>query len=183
MRLYAVVVPPIHVVDDLYHRLDTVRDESVTWEPASAVRIGLSFFGNVILADVDRLTRRLSEAVAQTTPFEVRFAGGDALAEDGDDSVCAAVEGDLDGLRALAMSTAAAARNEGFAVDRRWYRPRARIARINATTTVPALQQTLKRLGAAGDFWSVGEVTIVEVKPRADGPQMVSWLATLPLQG
>jgi 2'-5' RNA ligase len=184
MRLYAVVVPPVEEVNRLFDSIGAPGDDLLDWEPPSAVRIGLDFFGNVILADVERLTSKLAVVVAQSAPLSLHFIGGSALDEDGDDSVWAKVAGDVDELRVLAMSIAAVGRSEGFAVDRRWYRPRARVARVNALTTLPSLQSLLPRLEAYhGPPWSVTDVSVIEAKADTtfSGQQGVVQLASMPL--
>lgn len=183
MRLYAVVIPPLERVNELFRRLRVRNDDSLTWEPPSLVRTGLCSFGNVILADFDRLTTRLSDVAARTAPFDLRFAGGGALEDDGDDSVWAGLGGDVDGLRSLALSISGAARSDGFSVDRRWFRPRARLARINDATTVGDLQQTVEALTAhEGDSWRVAEVALIEARPvTGEKSQTVKLLEVLPL--
>jgi 2'-5' RNA ligase len=184
MRLYAVVVPPTEEADRLLASVGAPAEGRLDWEPSSAVRVGLDFFGNVILADVERLTEKLAIEVAHCDPLSLRFIGGSALDEDGDDSVWASVSGDVNELRALAMSIAAVGRSEGFTVDRRWYRPRARIARVNAATTVPSLQESLARVQAyEGPRWRVTQVSVIEAKPATTlfGRQAVVELRSLPL--
>jgi 2'-5' RNA ligase len=169
MRLYAVVTPPM---DEVNHLLDTVAapdDSRLIWDPSTAINVGLAFFGNMVLSDVDRLVSRLALEVARTAPLSLRFAGGTALEDDGDDSVWVTVDGDTSALRGLAMSIAAVARSDGFAVDRRWYKPHARIARINDATTVMSLQGTLNLLQAYyGSSWSPAAVTLIETKAAGD---------------
>jgi 2'-5' RNA ligase len=165
MRLYAVAAPPVHEVNRLLASVRSQADPCLDWGLPAAVQVGLAFFGNLVLTDLQKLTGLLAAEVAQAEPLSLRFAGGSALEEEGDDSVWVTVEGDTHELRTLAMAIAAAAGREGFTVDRRWYKPHARVARVNAATTVPSLQGTLDRLTAyEGPSWSLTEVTLVEVK-------------------
>jgi 2'-5' RNA ligase len=185
MRLYAVVAPPMDEVNRLLRSVAAPTDSHLTWDVSTAIHVGLAFFGNMILSDVDRLTNRLAAEVALTAPLSLRFAGGTALEHEGDDSVWVTVHGDTPELRALALSIAAVARNDGFAVDRRWYKPHARVGRINADTTVPSLQRTMDRLEAyEGSAWRLTEVTVIEVKAVTDssGPGTTSVVGSLPLR-
>jgi 2'-5' RNA ligase len=184
MRVYAVVMPPVDRVDDLFQRLGASHDESLTWEPPSGVRAGICFFGNLILADLHRLATTLSTVIAETSPFDLRFGGGGALGDNRDDSVWTDVGGDVEELRSLERSIANAARSEGLMVDRRWFRPCAQIARINGVTTVDTLQRTLNALLAyEGDPWEVAQVALVEVRAETgEKPQPVSILEVLPLR-
>jgi 2'-5' RNA ligase len=185
MRLYAVVVPPVEEVRKLLRFVGAHADDSLTWFPADMVRVGLCYFGNLIHSDLMRLTPKLSMEVAGIPSPRLRLAGGDALVEEGDDSVWVSLDGDLDQLRALALSVAEVARRDGFSVDRRSYHPRARIARINAATTAPALQMTLDKLQAyLGDVWSATEVALVQERATTDpsGFPVASTLDALPLQ-
>jgi 2'-5' RNA ligase len=185
MRLYAVVAPPADEADRLLRGVAAHADPYLTWEPSTAIHVGLAFFGNMVLSDVNRLSNRLAAEVARTDPISLRFAGGSALESEGDDSVWVTVHGDTDELRALAISIAAVARSDGFTVDRRWYQPHARVARIHAATTVPSLQGTLDRLQSyEGLSWSVTEVTLIEAKATSDPSELgaKSVLGTLPLR-
>jgi 2'-5' RNA ligase len=185
MRLYAVVVPPVEEVRKLLRFVGARADDSLTWLPVDTVRIGLCYFGNLIHSDLMRLTPKLSTEVAGIPAPRLRLAGGDALVEEGDDSLWASLDGDLDQLKALAVSVAEVARRDGFAVDRRSYHPRARIARIGPATTAPGLQKTLDRLQAyVGDVWSATEVALVQERATTDtsGFPVSSTLDALPLQ-
>jgi RNA 2',3'-cyclic 3'-phosphodiesterase len=185
MRLYAVVVPPIEEVRKLLRVVGARADDSLTWLPVDTVRVGLCYFGNLIHSDLMRLTPKLSTEVAGISAFRLRLAGGDALVEEGDDSVWVSLDGDLDQLKALAVSVGEVARRDGFAVDRRSYHPRARIARIGPATTAPGLQKTLDRLQAyVGAPWSATEVVIAHERATTDtsGFPVLSTLHSLPLQ-
>jgi 2'-5' RNA ligase len=182
MRLYASVVPPAGEVAALLTGVSASGDASLSWSSDDRVRIGLCFFGNLVHSDALRLTTRLGAAIAEVEPFRLCFEGGDALAEPGDDSVWVDVVGDLDQLRGLAFATADVARKDGLTVDRRWFKPRARIARINDATTTAGLQATVGRLQAyQGAPWRVTEVafTAERVSSELSGPLVT---ARLPLR-
>ncbi|HEX5532502.1 MAG TPA: 2'-5' RNA ligase family protein [Actinomycetales bacterium] len=184
MRLYAVVAPPLQEVNRLLGRVASPEDPCLDWDSSTSINVGLAFFGNMVLSDVDRLVKRLAVEIARTAPLTLRFAGGTALETEGDDSVWVTVDGDTSELRALAMSIAAVARTDGFAVDRRWYKPHARIARINDATTLTSLQRTLSLLEAYdGSSWSPTTVTLIEVKAVGDlsAPGGTAVFGSLPL--
>jgi hypothetical protein len=170
VRLYAVVVPPPEEIRQLFTSIGANQDDSVSWNPHDAVRIGLCNFGNVTQQDLELLASRLRTAITDLSPPTICFASGAALEREGDDTVNVHVAGDLEALRTLALTMCDAGRREGFLVDRRWYEPKAQIARINAGTTAESLQGVVDRLEAyRGAAWTVSEVPFIE--PRiGSGP-------------
>lgn len=185
MRLYAVVRPPVDEVQRLLRHVGARAHDTLTWSPADKVRVDLCFFGNLVHSDLTRLVPKLSTDVARLPPPRLRLVSGDALVGEHDDSVWVGLDGDLDELKALALSLAEVAGKDGFAVDRRLYHPRARIARISAATTAPGLQRTLDKLQSyAGNTWSATEVDLVQERPASDisGLPVTSTLQKLPLQ-
>jgi 2'-5' RNA ligase len=173
VRLYAVVVPPPEEIRQLFTSIGANQDDSLTWNPQDTVRIGLCNFGNVTQQDVDLLTSRLRTAITDLPPPAICFASGAALEREGDDTINVHVAGDLEALRTLALTMCDAARREGFLVDRRWYEPKAQIARINASTTAESLQKVVDRLEAyRGAAWTVREVPFIE--PRISSEPVAS---------
>jgi 2'-5' RNA ligase len=169
MRLYAVVVPPADEVARLFQSVGAHADETLTWAEAGSIRIGLGYFGNLTNADASRLSARLATELGQVEPLELRFSRGGALEEAGDDTVWVGIEGDKDELRALALKIAEAGRREGFLVDRRWYKPRARLAAINDTTTAAGLETTVARLTAyEGQPWVTTTIQLIEPRKSND---------------
>lgn len=169
MRLYAVVVPPADEVARLFQSIGAHADATLTWAEAASIRIGLGYFGNLTNADASRLSARLTAEVGQVKSLELRFSGGGALEETGDDTVWAGVEGDKDELRALALKIAEAGRREGFLVDLRWYKPRARLAAINDTTTAAGLETTVARLTSyEGQPWRATSIALIEPRKSND---------------
>lgn len=187
MRLYAVVLPPRHDVERLFEHLGAhPGDASLMWDPVEAVRIGLCYFGSLTQTDAHRLAARLAVKASELESLPLRFSGGGALEEEGDNTVWAGLRGDLDQLSALASAMAETARVEGLMVDRRWYRPRASVARINAITTAPRLQMTLDRLSQYdGDPWHVSHITLIEPHLSSEpvSSQLFNIVEALPLTG
>lgn len=171
MRLYAVVIPPADEVARLFQSVGAHADETLTWAEAASIRIGLGYFGNLTDADVFKLSARLTAEVGKVESLELRFSGGGALEEAGDDTVWAGIEGDKDELRSLALKIAEAGRREGFLVDRRWYKPRARLAAINDTTTAAGLETTVARLTVyEGQAWRTNSIALIEPRKSNDSP-------------
>jgi 2'-5' RNA ligase len=163
VRLYAAVVPPAECVEDLFAALDAPHDQSLTWNAPGSVRIGLCNFGNLSHEDLVHLSSRLKGVAVESSPLAISFSGGAALEEEDEDFATVKVDGDLDGLRTLALNMADASRRNGLLVDRRWYEPKAQIGRIHATTTAPELQRLVNRLEAyRGSAWTVTEVALIE---------------------
>jgi 2'-5' RNA ligase len=185
MRLYAAVVPPQSQVERLFEDLSAHSDDgALTWTAVEAVRIGLCYFGSLTQTDAARLTARVTVKAAELDSFPLRFSGGGALDEEGDDSVWVGLRGDLDQLSALASAMADTARVDGLMVDRRAYRPRFPVARITANTTVPRLQTIVDTLTAyEGDAWNVTELALIEPRLSSEHTAFQSFdvVAVLPL--
>jgi hypothetical protein len=102
-------------------------------------------------------------------PLTLRFHGGSALVEAGDDSVWAELDGDLEELTAMATVMPRVVHRLGFLIDRRSFRTRVRVARINPATSLEVLENVLARLdGYQGPAWTAHDVALRRRQGRLD---------------
>jgi RNA 2',3'-cyclic 3'-phosphodiesterase len=164
MRLYAALVPPPDVADDLAAVVRSVArdDAQLTAVPAELIHLPLGNFGNVGLTDRTALQNALQEELAGWPAMNLRFKGGAALVKEGDDSVWAHLDGDVDRLVALGAVVPKVVQRLGFLIDRRVFRPSVRIGRITPHTRVDFLERLLQRLdGYRGPAWTAHNVSLL----------------------
>lgn len=176
MRMFAAIVPPRAVIDEIVAVVESVRPEG---EPAPAPRrslfrrrasgttspeadtgsnpeldratveemyIPITNFGNVTLGDSVTLAGALREAVAGWTAPEVAFRGAAALEFTGDQSVWAKLTGDLDAVVTIGRGVPQVVQRLGFFVDRRVFRPWLSVGTITDATTAPYLERLVAAL-------------------------------------
>lgn len=187
MRLSAALVPPGSVLADLAAVVRSVRGSDVELHqvPPEEMLLPLAHFGNVGLSDRMALRDVLTEEVARWAPLELRIRGGSALVDDGDDSVWAELDGDLDQLVAMGTVVPRVVQRLGFLIDRRVFCTRVRVARITPATTVEFLERLLARLeGYSGPAWTTHELLLLRHHHGADLEQpRFAVLHELPLVG
>jgi len=148
--------------------------------PLDRLTLPITAFGYLTSVDARRLVDALDRVCADLPPGPiVQVSGGSALVDPDDRSVWAelsSTEEDLDALRTIARAVVSGVEPLGFFCDRRQFRPRFDVARINDATTVEDLEQVLAALSAyRSEPWTVAEVAILQ---RGSGV----W-RTLPLGG
>jgi RNA 2',3'-cyclic 3'-phosphodiesterase len=164
MRMYAALVPPPEVLEDLAAVVRSVRGSAAALEPqpAEAMHLLLGNFGNVGLADRLALQEALTDEVSRWAPMELRFHGGSALVETGDDSVWAELGGDIEQLTAMGTVLPRVVHRLGFLIDRRSFRTRVRVGRITHATSLEFLQRLLSRMdGYSGPAWTAHHVSLL----------------------
>jgi RNA 2',3'-cyclic 3'-phosphodiesterase len=164
MRMSAALIPPPPVLEDLAAVVRSVRGHDTQLEPVPAdlMRLPLGNFGNVGLADRMALQEALTEEVSRWAPLQLRFRGGCALVDPGDDSVWAEMSGDLEQLTAMGSVVPRVVHRLGFLIDRRSFRTRMRVGRITAATSIEFLERLLSRLdGYAGPAWTSHHVSLL----------------------
>jgi RNA 2',3'-cyclic 3'-phosphodiesterase len=164
MQIFAALIPPPQVRDDLAAVVRSVRGSEAELDPVPAelIHLPLGNFGNVGLAGRMGLLEALTDEVARWAPLELRFSGGSALLTPGDDSVWAELSGDLEQLTAMGTVIPRVVQRLGFLIDRRAFRTRVRLGRVTPGTTVVFLERLLDRLnGYAGPAWTAHHVSLV----------------------
>ena len=179
MRIDASVQPPPAAVEHLQQALADAgatggaAPVSVEWLPTSLWLLSIARFGNVALRDAIELERLLQTELAVLPPLELRLATVTPLPEDGDDSVWVDCEGDVDALASLARSIPVWVRPFGFLLDRRTFRPRIRLGRITAATTLTELERLVEGVGDyQGPAWTARDLILG--RPRRDRDDTVS---------
>jgi hypothetical protein len=138
--------------------------------PVTKMSLPIAGFGNVTREDTAKLTDCLRDAAAAWPCPTVHLAGGGALEFADDRSVWARLDGDVEGLLAVARGVVESVASRGFFVDRRTFRPWLAVATITDTTTACHLESVVAALDAfRGAPWTVEWVSIT--KPSFDlGP-------------
>lgn len=127
----------------------------------SEMQLPIATFGNVTVADAERLGEALRGAAATLAAPTVHLAGGAELEFPGDRSVWARVHGDLDALRLIPPGMTRTVEPLGFFVDRRKFRPMLAVCTVTDTTSAEARQRVIEALDAfQGEPWTVGSVSL-----------------------
>lgn len=127
MRLFAAVVPPPAVLDEVESLVAPLRrDQSVRWSPREMWHVTCAFFGEAGHEVLPDLMRGLTDAAERSAVGALRLVNatefnGRALALE--------VGGDTDGLSELARRCTGAGREAGLRMEHRRYRPHLTVAR------------------------------------------------------
>ena len=178
MRLFAAIVPPRAVLDEvrgvvqgvrsvrapsaapspkrgLRARLGGQRDatevresDELTVPGVAAMYIPLTGFGNVTFGDSVSLVKALRAEALTWQRPTVHLAGGTALEFPGDESVWAKIDGDRDALNTIGRGVPQVVQRLGFFVDRRAFRAWIPVGTITDTTSAPYLQDVVDALEA-----------------------------------
>lgn len=168
MRLYAAVVPPERARVELADLVQSVAPGTPELAPVPVdyMRIPITGFGNVAQQDTERLLGALRKATASWVRPEVRFHGSAALEFEGDESIWAKVDGDVDGLLQIGRGVPVAVQPLGFLVDRRQFRPWLAVGSITAATKLPFLEKLTAALDSfEGQPWTAESLTIFRRVP------------------
>lgn len=129
--------------------------------PSEQLQLPLCSFGNLTTEEVNRLRSKLAGIAAGLPSPTVWVAGGGALEFDGDRSVWARLEGDVDGLWKVFRGINEGVERLGFFLDRRSFRPWLAVGTINDATRAPYLEDVVAALDAyRGEPWLVDDVVL-----------------------
>lgn len=209
MRLFAAIVPPRAVLEEVLEVVQGVRppaqpqeqrrglrarfgsghgqatqqvtDDELTVPDLAQMYVPLTGFGNVTLGDSVQLSKALrTEAQTWERPT-VRLAGGTALEFRGDESVWAKITGDVDALQTIGRSVPQVVQRLGFFVDRRQFRPWLSVATITESTTAPYLQAVVDALeGFEGQTWTIDSISLMKRLPE-EGQHAFEEMEQMPL--
>lgn len=175
MRLFAALVPPDDVVEDLEEFLAPRRDApeaaGLRWTSAEQWHLTLAFMGDVADRHLDDLVERLGRAAARRGPLELTVTGGGAFPSVGRAKVLYAgldVDGRDADLRHLAVGTRAAAAKAGADGEGGRFRPHVTLARLGRPADVVRWVRLLDTY--RGPTWRAGEVTLVR-SHLGEGPR------------
>ena len=207
MRLFAAIVPPRAVLDEVRAAVLAVRPtatespkrglrarfggQSTPAEPTGAdelkvpevagMYIPLTGFGNVTLGDSVSLIKALrAEAQTWERPT-VHLAGGTALEFPGDESVWAKIGGDLDALNTIGRGVPQVVQRLGFFVDRRAFRAWIPVGTITDTTSAPYLEKVVAAVESfRGQSWTIESISLMKGLPE-EGKDAFVEMEQLPL--
>ena len=184
MRLFAAIVPPRPVLDEVRAVVDSVARRAAEPAPkrglfpgsagaapgrrgadqrradaaaaSTLMYLPLTGFGNVTLGDSVHLSKALRTEASPGPRPPLHIAGGTALEFKGDESVWAKLDGDIDALNTIGRGVPQIVQRLGFFVDRRQFRPWLEVGTITDTTTAPYLQAVVDALEAFhGRSWEI----------------------------
>ncbi|MEU3553548.1 RNA 2',3'-cyclic phosphodiesterase [Streptomyces fragilis] len=175
MRLFAAVLPPDDVLQDLADAVAPLRElpagQRLRWTAPAGWHLTLAFYGEVDEERLPALRERLARAAAHTEPFALSLAGAGQFGRGR--AVWAGVQGDVRDLGFLASRAEAAARRAGLRMDEhRRYRPHLSLARSGRGAPPPDVRPVLEALdGYRGRTWPVEELALVHSRlPRSGVP-------------
>ncbi|MFF9087138.1 RNA 2',3'-cyclic phosphodiesterase [Streptomyces sp. NPDC014991] len=172
MRLFAAVLPPENVIDELAAEAARLRTlpgaGGLRWTARPGWHLTLAFYGEVTDDLVPALSDRLSRAAHRTAPFALRLAGGGQFGQGR--ALWAGVRGDVEALRLLAGRAEAAARKAGMPTgEHRRYKAHLTLARSRETVDVRPFVTALAEF--AGSTWTVADLALVRSSlPRSGVP-------------
>lgn len=163
-RMFAAVVPPQSVIEDLDEFLSVRRDAAdFRWSVPEQFHVTLAFAEAAPERCVDEWVERLETTAAKRTPFTAVIAGGGAFPNVAEGKVLYArldLEGDArEQIDLLAAGARAAATRSGVAIDGARFRPHVTIARMRPVE----LSNWVRLLDAyKGPSWLVESVCLVQ---------------------
>jgi 2'-5' RNA ligase len=176
MRMFAAVVPPESVIEDLDEFLAVRREAAeplrFRWTLAEQLHMTLAFAPAVPDRSLDEWVERLERAARRRTPFGAVLTGGGAFPNVARAKVLYAAVGLDEAGRTeidrLATGTRAAATKSGIEVDGGRFRPHVTLARVNKPVEMTNWVRLLD--GYRGPEWTVDRVALVE-SHLGEGPR------------
>jgi RNA 2',3'-cyclic 3'-phosphodiesterase len=160
-RLFAAVVPPSEVIDELAAWVDPRRDDAWRWTRTPEWHLTLAFYGDVDTWRYEALVERLGEVVRHTEAFPLSLRGVGCFASVAKANVLYAdVEDGTDSLSPLAGACRTAATTLGVDVARQKYRPHLTLARRNRASDASRYVRALAELRTGP--WEVTEAVLVQ---------------------
>jgi 2'-5' RNA ligase len=184
MRLFAALVPPAEVLDELEAFTGPLRKEwpELRWAGRDLWHVTVAFYGELDERAYDRLLPRLQRSAARIPVLNLSFAGAGAFPGGGVHArvVWTGVYGDRRPLAQLAASLAGSGRRAD-SPDPKPFRPHLTLARCRTPTDVRALTEQLASY--AGRPWQATAVALIRSHPSATPPQpRYEILTTYPLR-
>lgn len=170
MRLFAAVLPPDDVAEELAHAVEGLKAlrgaDRLRWTGRPGWHFTLAFYGEVDDARVPELSQRMARAARRGGPFPLAVRGGGQFGHGR--ALWAGAEGDVEALRLLADRVEAAARKAGVPMgEHRRYTPHLTVARsrdaFDAGPYVEALSAFRSRT------WTVSELALVRSRLPVSG--------------
>ncbi|MCX5256324.1 RNA 2',3'-cyclic phosphodiesterase [Streptomyces canus] len=162
MRLFAAVLPPQDVSDELALKVAELRRlpgaSELRWTGVPGWHFTLAFYGEVDEAVVPDLSARLERAARRTPCFPLALRGGGQFGHGR--ALWTGASGDLPVLRLLAERAEAAARKAGVETgEHRRYKAHLTVARSREAVDVRPYLEVLD--GFTSRTWTVEEIALV----------------------
>lgn len=158
MRLFAAIVPPPSVLDDIEAAIAPLRkDTSLRWSPRSMWHITCAFYGELDDSSLRMLRTRLEHCAESTTLGAIRVQNA---TEFNGRTLVLEVGGDTEQLARLAERCTAAGRAIGIEMEHRRYRPHLTIARAHRPRDLSTLVSAL--IGFRSDAWEPDELVFMQ---------------------
>ncbi|MFF3330373.1 RNA 2',3'-cyclic phosphodiesterase [Streptomyces sp. NPDC002888] len=162
MRLFAAVLPPTDVTDELAAKIAELKKlpgaADLRWTGRPGWHFTLAFYGEVDDEAVPDLSTRLERVAHRTAPFPLSLQGGGQFGHGR--ALWAGAHGDLDTLRLLADRSEAAARKAGLPMgEHRRYKPHLTVARSRDAFPVRPYVDALAPF--TGTTWTVQDLALV----------------------
>lgn len=186
--MFAAVLPPDEVVEDLEELVAPRRDAPVEgrplrWSVPEQWHVTLAFMASVPHRAEEVLLEHLAEAADRRGPFRTRLVGGGAFPDLGAGRVLWAGVEDPTPYAALAVAARNAAVRAGVEVDGQRFRPHVTLARSNRPVEMTRWYRVLEPYRSPP--WTVDSLALV-ASYLGDGPRgrpRYDVLAELPLGG
>ncbi|MEV6398044.1 RNA 2',3'-cyclic phosphodiesterase [Streptomyces sp. NPDC051907] len=162
MRIFAAVLPPAPVVDELGAAVDRLKSlpgaDGLRWTGRAGWHFTLAFMGEVDESLLPELHERLRRAAHRTPPFSLRVHQGGRFSQR---VLWAGAAGGIEEMRLLAERADAAARRSGISMEEhRRYHAHLTVARSRSDDA--DLRPYVERLeGFEGTPWQVSELALV----------------------
>ncbi|MEU1277272.1 RNA 2',3'-cyclic phosphodiesterase [Streptomyces sp. NPDC005805] len=169
MRLFAAVLPPPAVADELAEALVPLHAlpgaDGLRWTERAGWHLTLAFLGEVEDALLPELAERLGRAAHRTPPFPLRLHRGGRF---GRRALWTGAAGGVDELRRLAERAGAAARRAGVDMGGpERFTAHLTLARARADLDLRPYAEALA--GFEGTPWQVDRMALVRSHPPAGG--------------
>ncbi|MFI1765449.1 RNA 2',3'-cyclic phosphodiesterase [Streptomyces sp. NPDC020800] len=162
MRLFAAVLPPEDVTDELAAEVARLRRlpgaDGLRWTGRPGWHFTLAFYGEVGDDLAPDLSDRLARAAGRTERFSLALSGGGQFGHGR--ALWAGAAGDLETLRLLADRAESAARRAGVPMgEHRRYKAHLTVARSRDAVDVRPYVRLLGEFG--GRTWTVADLALV----------------------
>ncbi|MER6025143.1 RNA 2',3'-cyclic phosphodiesterase [Streptomyces sp. NPDC001851] len=162
MRLFAAVLPPEHVVQELAVEVAELKGlpgaERLRWTDRPGWHFTLAFYGEVTDDLVPDLSDRLARAARRTAPFALALSGGGQFGHG--KALWTGASGEVEALRLLADRAESAARKAGVPMgEHRRYKAHLTVARSRDSVDVRPYVEALRTFGSR--TWTVDELVLV----------------------
>ncbi|MEV7568965.1 RNA 2',3'-cyclic phosphodiesterase [Streptomyces tanashiensis] len=160
VRVFVALAPPDDAKDELAHAMGPAYEAypRMRWNRIEDWHITLAFLGELPVATVPLLRPPLAEIAAARRPVELALRGGGHF----DDRVLwSGIDGDLDGLHALATDVRRVVKECGIPFEERPLRPHLTLARARRDDPTSVLEAAAGLAGFTGRRWPAERLHLV----------------------